>query len=126
MMKRHVVFGTGEAAQERFAVCWTAIHLGRVLMIQDSQGKQGREERRRDMKLYSALKQASDEMPDALPTEDGAPPRTLKDTGEPLVLEQSQHDRLCALIDRIPWVTRRLEAVEDTLDHLNAAEKVED
>jgi hypothetical protein len=123
MLTRHAAF-TGDTASDRFDVCWVAIHLGRTVGLNKSQGTQSRDERRRDVAILKALKACSGPAPDA-PALDGGEAQRAVTPGAILVLEQPQHDRLCALIDLVPWMTAKIEAVEATLDWLAAADKLD-
>lgn len=123
----------GEHASDRCDVCWLAIHMGRVLVLNDAQGKQSRDDRRKDLAILRALRAASTEAPDEK-TEDGKPKYPKLPTGDAqrmvtpgatLTLQQIEVDRLVALIDRVGWETSKIEAVEDTLDWLASAEKIE-
>lgn len=122
MLTRQALF-TGDAASDRFDICWTGIHLGRTVLLNEAQGKQARDERRKDVAVLKALKACSTPATDAPPVGEDAQ-RTVTE-GATLTLEQPQHDRLIALVDRVPWLTAKIEAVEDCLDWLSAADKVE-
>ena len=115
----------GDKASDRFDICWMAFHLGRVMLLNDAQGKQSRDERRKDFGIIVKLKKASaeaDEKADKLQT--GEPQRKLVE-GSVIELAQPELDRLLACIDRIGWNSSKLEAVEDTIDWLSSSEKVE-
>lgn len=127
-----IVVVEGEKASDRFDVCWLAIHLGRVLLMNDAQGKQSRDERRKDVTVLRVLKAASIVASDEI-SEDGKPKYGRLPTGDAqrmvtpgatLSFTQIELDRLSALIDRVPWDTSKIEAVEDTLDWLAAADKL--
>ena len=114
-----------EGDSDKFDLCWMAIHLGRVLLLNDAQGRQSRDERRRDLAILRAFKAASgpaDAKADKLQT--GEDQRVMT-VGSELRLQQIEFDRLIALIDRVGWVTAKLELVEDTIDWLMASERKE-
>ncbi len=90
---------------ERFDICWMGLHIGRTLLINDNQGKQSHDERRRDRDLVKLLKAASDEAPaaaDLLQT--GEKQRVMK-PGAVIEFTQSQLDRLIQCVDRPGWTT---------------------
>ncbi|MES2341711.1 MAG: hypothetical protein V4597_08535 [Pseudomonadota bacterium] len=110
---------------ERFDLCWMAMHLGRNLLLNDAQGRQSRDERRKDVAIVRAFKAASDEAPkeaDLLQT--GDKQRAMR-PGAVVELQQPELDRLIACVDRVPWTTGKIELVEDTLDWLNASDKTD-
>jgi hypothetical protein len=116
-MTRTATF-SGDSAQSVFDILWTGINVGRVLMLQDTQGKQARDERRKDVVVLKALKACST-------AKDGAgedAPRAVTPDSV-LTLPQPEHERLVSLVGRVPWETRKIEAVEDALDWLSAADK---
>jgi len=122
MLTRQATFD-GDRASDRFDICWVGIHLGRTVALNEAQGKQTRDERRKDVAILKALKACSTPATDA-PKVGEDEQRAVTD-GAVLVLEQPQHDRLMALIDRVPWLTGKIEAVEDCLDWLSAADKLD-
>ncbi len=110
---------------DRCDLLWIAMHLGRNMLLNDASGKQSRDERRKDVAIVRALKAASVEAPedrDLLQTGERQRDFTV---GAVLELQQPELDRVIACVDRVPWTTGRIELVEDTLDWLNASEKVE-
>lgn len=122
MLTRVATFD-GDKASDRFDVCWAAIHIGRTVLLNKAQGQQPRDERRKDVAVLKALKACSAPSADAAKLETGDAQRSVTPDAM-LTLEQPQHDRLCALIDAVPWMTGKIEAVEDALDWLAAADKV--
>ena len=140
-MKRVLVF-EGDRVSDRFDVAWFGLHVGRVHLIADSDGKQTRSDRQKDLALLRLLRSGSVDAPDVqepddssgdgkrkmrakypkLPTGDA---QRLVTEGARVELSQEQLDRLVALIDRVAWDTSRLEFVEDTLDWLAAADKID-
>lgn len=115
----------GERASDRFDICWMSFHLGRVMLLNDAQGRQSRDERRKDFNIIVKLKKASteaDKEADKLQT--GEQQRKVTD-GAVVELTQPELDRLVACVDRIAWNSSKLEQVEDTLDWLTSAEKVD-
>ena len=127
----------GDKGFDRFDICWMALHLGRVMLLNDAQGKQASKERRSDFMIVRAFKAASDPVERTPPCKEcgKTDPKVDKlQTGDDqrvakadavVSLQQPELDRVMACIDRISWVTGKLEQVEDVVDWLNASEKVE-
>mgnify|MGYP001617726332 CR=1 FL=1 len=116
----------GDKAAERFDILFNGFVIGRQITLHnDEKGQQTREERRADLAVLRALEAISD--PENAESEliGGTKQRSVR-LGETLVLKQAEFDRLEKRINRAPWDTGKLSAVEDALDFLATAEKVDE
>jgi hypothetical protein len=102
------------ASQEQFDVCWMALCLGRVLLMNEGNGKQSHDERIRDTVLLIALKAISTEAPEGAEKIQTGDANRVWD-GVSLTLTRAEILRLLALIDRIGWQTSKLEIVQQTV-----------
>ncbi len=120
MMMRVITF-EGDQASTRFDVCWMALHVGRIMLLNDVQSRETRDERRRDMMLVRAFRSASDEAPPEIgKLQTGDKQRVVK-SGSSFPLQQIDLDRLLTCINRVGWGAGKLDIVEETIDWLQGA-----
>jgi hypothetical protein len=123
MVRQLVLTGTRDA--ELFDTLFRGFCLGRVVTLQvDLKGDQTREDRRVDLVVLRALERVSDPDPNAPKAHGDVIARRLRD-GETLTLQQADFVRLEKYLNRAPWDTGKLADVEDGLDRLSSAEKID-
>jgi hypothetical protein len=114
---------------KRFELLLTGFLLGGNQANQSENGAKSRtrDDRKREAKILRALKAISD--PPLVPSSNGQPPdetrRSLQITGGAVSLEQDQLDIVIKYVEACPFLTHVSDDVDDLLDWLYAAPRVE-
>jgi hypothetical protein len=110
---------------KRFELLLTGFLLGGNQLY--PQSSRTRDDRKREAKILRALKAISD--PPIVPSGNGQPPdetrRSLSVTGGAVSLEQDQFDIVIKYVEACPFLTHVSDDVDDLLDWLYAAPRVE-
>jgi hypothetical protein len=123
-MKRRVMFDGSEASVRRFEYLYEGFCVGGTILANQAKGQADFDGAgRRGAKLARKLKAISAQ-DDGKQYPNGAPARAL--LGGDLLLEQAELELLERHVKVMPWRADLLDEVEDAVDFLSAAERIED